>query len=335
MESKKIPKKTTVFKDRIQAFHVDVIGNTKERVRTYLKAVLNSMEFKKRYKAPVRLVPTYDRRSSPNTQEKIKRCILQHSQFCQSVMSLPCQGIPSLEHKNKSLKKTIRSLIMEMEDTNFINVDANWSNTNYIILFPRKYESVAKEKVIHLAAFLHKTYGNKILTSFDPATQITIKETTWENGKPISKLDRELDDILESDDNIDYIYISYFEEHDSKLTASTNPSTIFEPKLTENAPVAFVPAIDDGTVSTFGTTLSKSPGKPSLEDGLSIARTSSSEASMVSVLSRVSKVEENMGDMKSLLQQILSAQKESNSKPTQPSCNKEAEGPKGSSARGV
>ena len=138
-----------------------------------------------------------------------------------------------------------------------------------------------------------------------------------------------------NDENIDYVDISYFEEHDSKLTASSNPSTVFEPKLTENAPVAFVPAIDDGTVSTFGTTLSKSPGKPSLEDGLSIARTSSSEASMVSVLSRVSKVEENMGDMKSLLQQILSAQKESNSKPTQPSCNKEAEGPKGSSARGV
>ena len=332
---RKDPKKTTVFKDRIQAFHVDVIGNTKERVRTYLKAVLNNADFKKRSKAPVRLVPTYDRRSSPNTQEKIKRCILQHSQFCQSVMSLPCQGIPSLDHKNKSLKKTIRNLIMEMEDTNFINIDTNWSNTNYIILFPRKYESTTKEKVIHLAAFLHKTYGNKILSSFEPATQITIKETTWENGKPISKLDRELDDIIESDDNIDYVDTSYFEEQNSNLTTLTNPSTVFEPKLTENGPVTFVPAIDDGTVSTFGTTLSKSPGKPSFEDGLSIARTSSSETSMVSVLGRVSKVEENMGDMKSLLQQILSAQKESNSQSTQLSCNITAEDPKGSSAEGV
>ena len=105
---------------------------------------------------------------------------------------------------------------MEMENTNFINIDTNWSNTNYTILFPRKYEVAAKEKVIHLAAFLHKTYGNRILTSFDPVTQLTIKETTWENGKPISKLDRELDDILESDDNIDYVdilhsYIRYIQ----------------------------------------------------------------------------------------------------------------------------
>ena len=224
---------------------------------------------------------------------------------------------------------------MELPETNFINVDSNWANTNYIVLFPRKYEDTAKEKVVHLAAFLHKEYGDKILPSFEAATQKIVKETTWnEDNKPISKLDRELDAILESDDNLEYVDTSYFEEHDSRLTVSTNPSTIFEPKLTEQAPVPFIPAIDDATVSTFGTASSRSPGKLS-NDGLSIARTTSSEMSMVSVLSRVSKVEESMGDMKSMLQQILSAQTNRAEKPTQASCSKKAGDSKESPAKGV
>ena len=81
---------------------------------------------------------------------------------------MPCQGIPSLELKNRNLKKTIRALVMELPETNFINIDSNWANTNYIILFPRKYEETAKEKIVHLAAFLHKEYGDKILSSFEP-----------------------------------------------------------------------------------------------------------------------------------------------------------------------
>ena len=123
--------------------------------------------------------------------------------------------------------------------------------------------------------------------------------------------------------------MTYFQEQDSKLTASTNPSTIFEPKLTEQAPVPFIPAVDDDTVSTFGTMASRSPGKLS-NDGISIAKTSSSEMSMVSVMSRVSKVEESMGDMKSMLQQILSAQR--TEKPTQASCSQKAGESKDSSA---
>ena len=189
--------------------------------------------------------------------------------------------------------------------------------------------------MVHLAAFLHKEYGNKILSSFEPDTQKVIKETTWDkDNKPISKLDRELDAIIESDDNLNYVDMSYLQEQDSKLATSTNPFTIFEPKLTEQAPIPFIPAVDDATVSTFGTMASRSPGR-STNDGISIAKTTSSEASMVSIMSRVSKVEENMGDMKNMLQQILSAQTNRTEKPTQASCNKKAGESKGSSARGV
>ena len=136
--TKRDPNKQFKFKDRVQAYHVDTIGNMQDTVQKYLQLVLAGAVFVDRYTAPVRLVPSYDRRSSPNNLEKVKRCILQHNQFCQSGASLPCQGISSLAHYNKPLKGTMRDLIMSLPESHFINIDMNWSNTNHVILFPRK-----------------------------------------------------------------------------------------------------------------------------------------------------------------------------------------------------
>ena len=113
----------------------------------------------------------------------------------------------------------MRDLIMSLPNSHFINIDMNWSNTNHIILFPRKYEEVAKEKVVHLAAFLHREYGDKILRSFEASTQQIVKETTWdENDRPISKLDRELDEMIAEDDKIDYVDTSFFAEIETPTT---------------------------------------------------------------------------------------------------------------------
>lgn len=328
--TKKDPNTRVKFKDRIQAFHVDTLGSIKTTVQQHLKKVLASEDFKNRYTAPVRLVPTFDRRSSPNTQEKVKRCILQHSQFCQSVDSLPCQGISSLEHYNKNLKGTLRDLVMALPDTHFINIDVNWSNTNHVILFPRKYESSAKEKIVHLAAYLHKEYGKKILSSFDAATQLIVKETTWTtDGKPMSKLDRELDDMIAADDAIDYVDISFFASTQEKQAP---PTTTASPFLSMDGPVPFVPVIDDQSVSTFGTAASKSPLKRTTSDENSSV---TSATSLVSVLSRVSKVEDNMQDMKAMLQQLVSAQCKSSTASTPRSCSSKAGGSNGSPAGGV
>ena len=328
--TKRDPNVRVKFKDRIQAFHVDTLGSIKAVVQQSLKTVLASDEFKNRYAAPVRLVPLFDRRSSPNTQEKVKRCILQHSQFCQSVDSLPCQGISSLAHYNKSLKGTLRDLVMALPDTHFINIDINWSNTNHVILFPRKYEKTAKEQVVHLAAYLHKEYGKKILPSFDAATQLVVKETTWDKeGRPMSKLDRELDDMIAADDALDYVDISFFHSHKDTTESPTKKDA---PHISAEGPVPFVPIIDAQSVSTFGTTASKSPQKRGTSDDNS---SYTSSTSMVSILSRVSQVEENMNDMKAMLQQLVSAQCEPSKASTQRSCGTNAGGSNGSPADGV
>ena len=328
--TKRDPNKQFKFKDRVQAYHVDTIGHMQETVHKHLKIVLAGMEFAERYAAPVRLVPPYDRRSSPNTQEKVKRCILQHSQFCQSVASLPCQGISSLAHYNKPLKGTMRDLIMSLPNSHFINIDMNWSNTNHVILFPRKYEEVAKEKVVHLAAFLHREYGDKILRSFEASTQQIVKETTWdENDRPISKLDRELDEMIAEDDKIDYVDTSFFAEIE---TPTTKPSDTFDPKVTAEAPMPFIPLVDDTSVSTFGTSPAKSymPSNNTTTTG-----SVTSEVSMVSVLSRVSKVEENMDVMKNLLQKLVTAQEADSKAPAQRSSSSKAGGSNDPAAKGV
>ena len=326
--TKRDPNKKVKFKDRIQAYHVDTMGKTQALVQTYLKQVLSSDDFKQRYTAPVRLVPSFDRRSSPNTQEKVKRCILQHSQFCQSIASLPCQGIPSLNLRNRALGRTLRELIMSLKDSHFINIDMNWSNTNHVVLFPRKYESTAKEKVVHLPAFLHRQYGKRILSSFDAATQQVIEETSWDKeGHPMSKLDRELDQVIADDDTLDYVDISFFADAEEKAYP-TKPSASCDPQTA--APIPFIPQVDETSVSTFGTFSPSKQASPT-----AVHTVAGSTSSDVSMLSRVSKVEEDMTEVKAMLRQLVSVQYATSQTSTQQSCSKEAGGSKDSSATGV
>ena len=332
--SKRDPNKKIKFKDRVQAYHVDTIGEQRDTVKALLRRILESEEFATRYKNPVRLIPLYDRRSSPYTQEKIKRCIIQHNQYCQSVASLSCEGIPHLDTMIRPLKKTMRELILNLSESHFINIDLNWSGTNYCILYPRKYENEAKLKIAHLPAFLHRAYGDKIMSQFAPKIQEMIKDTTWnEQGQPISKIDRELDTIITEDDAIDFVDITYFAENEE--ISPHKASEKFNPRLTE-APVPFVPEMDQYSVSTFGTAASKSPRKLRGSPAPSkVGEDSGTVDSSVSMVSRVSKVESDIGDVKQMLQRLVAAHCSSKTPPAQRSCDKQAELSQGDSARGV
>ena len=328
------PNRKVKFKDRIHAFHVDTIGEQRDIIIAALKTILSSEDFKHRYTTPVRLIPLYDRRSSPYTQEKVKRCILQHNQFCQSVTSLPVEGIPHLDHVIRSLKGTFRQLILSIPDSHFINIDQNWSKTSYYIIFPRKYETEATNKIAHIAAYLHREFGDKILSSLPPAAQQTIHDTTWdEDGKPSSKIDRELDDIIDEDNALDFVDTAYF----TKVAASSSSSVsqTFTPKLSDGAPVAFIPEVDDCSVSTFGTNMSKSPLSNKISHSSRDKSTDNvSIYSGTSMSSRVSKVETDMGEMKSMLRQLVDAQCKASTAPTQRSCSSKAGQSDGCSAGG-
>ena len=89
---------------------------------------------------------------------------------------------------------------------------------------------------------MHKEYGDAILSSLPVETQQVISEVTWDpdTGRPLSKLDRELDDILQDGETLEYVDIS--------LLTSTNERPTSVP-----ASDTFVPQLDTTSVSTFGT----------------------------------------------------------------------------------
>ena len=87
------------------AVHVDVEGTHKSLSGKLLKHILTSAKFRARYNCDVRLVPEFDRNAGPYIQDKIRRCITQHGQFCQCVQSTSCEGIDHLDQRNSTLKR--------------------------------------------------------------------------------------------------------------------------------------------------------------------------------------------------------------------------------------
>ena len=105
---KKEPNTKTSYRNRIQAVHVMTRGSIKQIVSVLIKQMLKSSSFNHRYKCDVRLIHLYDRNSGPYIQDKIRKCITQHGQFCQCVNTRTCEGIEFLDQVNSSLKKTLR-----------------------------------------------------------------------------------------------------------------------------------------------------------------------------------------------------------------------------------
>ena len=93
------------FRDRIQGIHCECEGAQTSFTAKLLKGVLISSAFQHRYRCDSRLVPTFDRHSSPYIREKIRRCMVQHAQFCKCVTSNACEGFQFPDIKNKKLKK--------------------------------------------------------------------------------------------------------------------------------------------------------------------------------------------------------------------------------------
>ena len=291
-------KKTTPinYRQRTQAVHIEVKAEHKEVATKALKNILASPKFRGRYNCEVRLIPLFDRNSSPYTQDKIRRCIVQHGQYCQCTDMLHCEGIAHLDQKNLTLKKTLRELILALPEAHFINIDLNWKKDSYQILFPKKYDEIARGKIAHLGTYLHREYGDSVLTSLPVEAQQIIHETTWDEEKqrPISKLDKELDDILDAGDALEYVDLEL-------INLQEKPATQ-KPKISDK----FIPLVDNSSVSTFGTVHSNSPKRSTT--GLALITGSSSTMSEVTeatMESRVSKMEEDCVEIKNMLRTLI------------------------------
>ena len=93
---------------------------------------------------------------------------------------------------------------------------------------------------------MHKAYGDPILQSLSIEMQQSIHDCTWDEktGRPLTKLDRELDAILRTGDDLDYVDISLITQETARPSDAIASDT-------------FIPQLDTNTVSTFGTVKDK------------------------------------------------------------------------------
>ena len=162
-----------------------------------------------------------------------------------------------------------------------------------------------------------------ILQSLSIEMQTQIHECTWdeETGRPLSKLDRELDNILETRNELDYVDISLITKED------TRPGDV-------DASNTFIPELDTNTVSTFGTVKNKNT------EAIGLSKTPITDVDDKFILSgimldsRMSKMEEEFSNMTNMLK-ILVGRANTGNTDTQPITTQEAGGTVVSPARGV
>ena len=142
-----------------------------------------------------------------------------------------------------------------------------------------------------MGTYLHRHYGIDILSSLSVEIQRVIKGTTWDEEKqrPISLLGKELDEILETKEDLDYVDISFLQVTEETAKLSTPMSD------------KFIPHLDDTSASTFVHSLSPLSNNDKIQS-CSITRITLSD---VTIESRVSKIEEDCGKVKNMLKTLL------------------------------
>ena len=129
-----------------------------------------------------------------------------------------------------------------------------------------------------MGTYLHREYGDSVLASLPVDAQQIIHDTTWDEEKqrPISKLDKELDDILDAGDALEYVDLELFNLQEKPATQQS--------KISDK----FIPLVDNSSVSTFRTVHSNSPKRSTT--GLALITGSSSTMSEVTEATMESRV---------------------------------------------
>ena len=171
-------------------------------------------------------------------------------------------------------------------------ISPTWSS--YAILYPKNYEDKARDKIANLPAYLLKTYGSDVLESLPADTQESLQDITWDKktGRPLTKLDRELDDTLEVGDALDYVDLSILNQ----------PAERPSPVILYNY---FTPKLDTQSVSTFGTLPSPSRWLEAASLEPFLGNDNGTIVSAMTIDSRMSKLENSFENVEEMLKQLV------------------------------
>ena len=153
--------------------------------------------------------------------------------------------------------------------------------------------------------------------------QQLIHECTWDEktGRPLTRLDRELDDILKTGENLDYVDMTLL------MTETERPNEAI-------ASNTFIPQLDTKSVSTFGTVKDTTPRTSGLTNTQVIDVDEKSALLGITLDSLISVMEKELSSMSDMLR-ILVSRVNNGSTDTHPTTTQEAGSTMVSPARGV
>ena len=153
--------------------------------------------------------------------------------------------------------------------------------------------------------------------------QQLINECTWdkETGRSLTKLDRELDDMLQTGDDLDYVDISLIMTETTRLNDAVTSNN-------------FIPELDTNAISTFGAVKNKTIKVIGFSKAPVIDVDEKSTISGITLDSCMSKMEEEYSSMTNMLKTLVSQANTGNTN-THPTTTQEAGGTVVSPVRGV
>ena len=110
--------------------------------------------------------------------------------------------IPNGNKKPKKMKSTIRNLLLQFKSQKckdaddakiFITTEGNYLHTGYNMIYKKIYEQEAHLIASNIGAYIVDIYRDIMKQNFSEEEIQKIDTTKWENGKPISMEDMELD----------------------------------------------------------------------------------------------------------------------------------------------
>ena len=234
------------FNEQSRAIHVEAIREQAEEIEKGIKFILKGSNFKSIYKVPVRLVPLYDRNKSSLYNTKIRRLITQHGQAGKCTTYSTVEGVEYIDSEDKDTNLTLREMVLDIQLQDgsgplFHTIDENWLRTGYSLFWAKLNDDEGKLVSNNLPAYLAKTFGDSALKFFSTDQQVKAKETTWtEDGIPHSKIDLELDEMLDETEGLSWINMEVLKKEE-------------EPKVLEFIPdkINVFGIVDDDTISTF------------------------------------------------------------------------------------
>ena len=176
-----------------------------ETVKSHQVKVKRAMYYILAYKIPswmhgmeLRFTPHMKHDVDIRQKQRLRNATMKYKQVLANLVEFKLVEFEDIDSPISSLKnKTIRKIIMELETEGgnkmFIAIERSWHG-DLTLWAKRKYKAEVEVFSTHMAAWLVKLHGDRIIAKLDPDMQKTVKTVVWREGVPLHPEEAEIED---------------------------------------------------------------------------------------------------------------------------------------------